>query len=74
MESVRFSHERLIEAREAAGLSRQKLADEAGNVSARMIFEIERGRTVPGSEKLAAIARVLGVDMETFFIESEAVA
>lgn len=72
MNDVRFSPARLRELREAADLSRQQLAEAAGNISPRMIHLAESGGSVPGAEKLAAIARALGVDMESFFVAGEA--
>ena len=50
--------------REAAGLTQEKLAEEAG-VSPLSIRNIETGRTVdPKARTLAAIARALGVSTD----------
>lgn len=57
---------RLKQAREAAGLSMEKLAKEVG-VSANAIKKYEHGLNMPTSDKLLKLARALGVRSEYFF-------
>lgn len=56
-----FLSDRLAEARVAAGLTQQQLADALG-VSKPRVSEWERGHTEPRASRLPAVARAVGVD------------
>lgn len=58
--------ERFQSAREAAGLSREKLGSELGK-SGRTVERWERGEGEPGVADLAQLARVLGAGQEALW-------
>src|SRR5947209_3130224 len=64
MDKVTFGT-RLKELREAAGLSRQELADKAG-LKIGGIRDIEQGRRMPMFDTAQALAVALGVDCTAF--------
>lgn len=57
---------RLRELREAAGLSRKGLAEQAGMKSEAGIRDLEQGRRQPTWETVQALADALGVSVEAF--------
>lgn len=58
---------RLLSARKMAGLSMERLANEAGRtVSKQAISKYENGKMKPGSDVLLALAKPLGVKVEYF--------
>ncbi|MCR4340087.1 MAG: helix-turn-helix domain-containing protein [Gemmatimonadaceae bacterium] len=69
---LRFSPKQLETARLGADMSREDLAFEsrqftAKKVSARSIRGYEKGEYVPGSDVLAALAKATGRDIEFFY-------
>jgi transcriptional regulator with XRE-family HTH domain len=56
---------RIRELREAAGLSREQLSEEAG-VSVRAVVQWELGEREPGWFNMLALAEALGVDCTAF--------
>lgn len=65
-----FSPQRLVDAREAAGLSQDDLGYLVGG-GGGAIRKYERGDVVPGSNKLRRLARELGVMMEDLFDDDD---
>jgi transcriptional regulator with XRE-family HTH domain len=62
---------RLKQLREAAGLTQQELAFRAG-LSVSNLSQIEQGKKAdPRASTLLALARALGVTMESFFEPAE---
>ena len=62
--------ERLREFRTKAGLSQERLSLALG-ISKRTVINYESGETLPSSEKLPAIAKYLGVSVESLISEDE---
>lgn len=58
--------ERIVRARNAAGLSQRGLAERV-SLSAMAISKYERDEVVPGSDQLLNLAKALGVRVEYFF-------
>jgi transcriptional regulator with XRE-family HTH domain len=59
---------RMRELREAAGMSRQQIADAAG-VSVRAVIQWELGEREPGWFNVVSMAEALGVDCRAFLEE-----
>ena len=57
---------RLLDLRQGAQLSQERLADAAG-LSTNYISMIEKGQRLPSLEVLSRLARVLGVPVTAFF-------
>jgi transcriptional regulator with XRE-family HTH domain len=68
--AYRFQGAKLRAAREAAGLTREQLADSIGR-SESLIKLVELGHCGTRPEKLAELAVVLGVPMESFFVAGD---
>ena len=66
MQSPRLSGQSIRRYRVERGISREELAYRAG-VSIATVDRMEAGRNVPSAETIAAIARLLGVPMESLF-------
>jgi transcriptional regulator with XRE-family HTH domain len=60
---------RLVELREAAGLTRKQLADRAGLQSEGGIRDIEQGRRLPNWEMVIALSLALGVTPDAFTVQ-----
>jgi len=67
-----FSGTRLREYREAAGYSREQIAV-AIRRSWNAIYQYERDALTPGREAQEAMAELLGVRMDDFYVEVEVV-
>ncbi len=67
----RFSAERLVELREARGLSLEMLAALAG-VRYASAYRYENGTRTPGVLPLFSLASVLGVDPHELIVDDEA--
>lgn len=65
--------QRLVQLREAAGLSQQDLATRSG-VSIQTISRYERGIAEPRRKTLTRLASALGVDIDLNAIDSEPLA
>jgi putative transcriptional regulator len=61
-----FQGQRLRDARVAAGLTQQQLA-ELAEVQRRTIISAETGKHVPEAEAVARLAKALGVSQERLF-------
>jgi transcriptional regulator with XRE-family HTH domain len=71
---IRFDGSPIQVARGEAGLSREEVAVRA-RVSYRTLSNVELGLYVPGSERLARICQVVGLDIrECFYDDSKALA
>lgn len=62
--------EKLKQLRKSKGYTLQELAD-ASKSSKSSVFEIERGTQKPSAQKLADIAKCLGVTVDYFLSESD---
>ena len=67
---MQFDPSLIQKAREAAGLSRDELAVQAG-CSAVSLWRVESGKQVPSADLVGALADALGVDVNTFYVEPE---
>lgn len=64
--------ERIFQARKAKGMSQEDLAEAMG-VSRQAVSKWETGDAMPDMEKLIALCRVLGLDMEYLALGKEAI-
>lgn len=72
MSRYRFDGGPLRAAREAQGISRERVAVEIDR-SVSLITLIELGVRTPAAETLAALCRVVGVSIDTCFVEVDEV-
>lgn len=67
----RFSGQKLKELRELAGFTQEDLARKARYRYSSGISRIEAGEQVPRPRKIKAMAKILNVNPEKFFVEVE---